>query len=219
MKRTNVERELSVEKKEAILEGAMKEFLAQGYAAASMDRIATAAGVSKATVYSHFRDKENLFSALVEQLVQKKFHSIFGCVDSQAFEGEPKIVLRQLATNMLNMARGDEQFLNFMRLVIGESGRFPSLAQAFIRNVEKSAFSKLCHYLASRPELILSDVEATARIFIGTLVHYIIVQYMLHGGDILPMESDRLIDNLIKLICNGSKIENHGESSSTQHYP
>jgi TetR/AcrR family transcriptional regulator, regulator of autoinduction and epiphytic fitness len=202
MKRTKVERELSVEKKEAILEGAMKEFLAQGYTAASMDRIATAAGVSKATVYSHFQDKENLFSALVEQLVQTKFQNIFGCVDSQSFQGEPKIVLRQLANNMLNMAHCDEQFLNFMRLVIGESGRFPVLAQAFITNVERSAFSKLCHYLASRPELLLSDVEATARVFIGTLVHYIIVQYMLHGGDIMSMESDRLIDNLIKLICD-----------------
>ncbi|NJK50272.1 TetR/AcrR family transcriptional regulator [Candidatus Gracilibacteria bacterium] len=208
MKRTkiqNSDRELSVEKKKAILEGAMKEFLAQGYAAASMDRIATAAGVSKATVYSHFQDKENLFSALVEQLVQKKFQNIFGCMDSQAFQGEPTIVLRQLATNMLNMAHCDEQFLNFMRLVIGESGRFPVLAQAFISNVEKSAFAKLCHYLASRHELVLSDVEVTARIFIGTLVHFIIIQYMLHGGDILPMERDRLIDNLIKLICDRSK--------------
>jgi AcrR family transcriptional regulator len=171
-----------------------------------MDRIATAAGVSKATVYNLFRDKENLFSALTEQLVQKKFYNIFGCVDSQAFQGEPKIVLRQLATNMLNMAHFDEQFLNFMRLVIGESGRFPALAQAFISNVERSAFSKLCHYLSSRSEFVSFDIEGTARIFIGTLVHYIIVQHMLHGGDIMPMESDRLIDNLIKLICR-DKIE------------
>ena len=212
MKRTKVERELSAEKKEAILEGAMKEFLAQGYAAASMDRIATAAGVSKATVYSHFQDKENLFSALVEQLVQKKFQSIFGCVDSQAFQGEPKIVLRQLAANMLNMAHFDEQFLNFMRLVIGESGRFPALARAFISNVEKSAFQKICQYLASRSELSLTDVEATARIFIGALVHFIIVQDMLHGGDIMPMERDRLIDKLIALICDrpSSELSNSG---------
>jgi TetR/AcrR family transcriptional regulator, regulator of autoinduction and epiphytic fitness len=208
MKRTNtkgIERELSAEKREAILKGAMQEFLLQGYAAASMDRVAKAAGVSKATVYSHFQDKESLFSALIEQLVQTKFRTVFGPVDCQAFEGEPKIVLKRLATNMLSHVRTDEQFLNFMRLVIGESGRFPQLAQAFIKNVEKSAFGKLCQYLASRSELALSDVEATARIFIGSLVHYIIVQHMLHGKDILPMEGDRLIERLVTLIC-GEKL-------------
>ena len=70
-------RQLSPEKAEAILAGGMQEFLAHGYAGTSMDRIATAAGVSKATVYSHFQDKEGLFTALIEQLVQGKFRSLF----------------------------------------------------------------------------------------------------------------------------------------------
>ena len=48
-------------KAETILQGAMQEFLAKGYSTASMDRVAAAAGVSKATVYSHFGDKETLF--------------------------------------------------------------------------------------------------------------------------------------------------------------
>ncbi|HAG82353.1 MAG TPA: TetR family transcriptional regulator, partial [Cyanobacteria bacterium UBA12227] len=47
----SVERELSAEKTEAILDGAMQEFLAHGYAATSMDKVAATAGVSKATVY------------------------------------------------------------------------------------------------------------------------------------------------------------------------
>jgi TetR/AcrR family transcriptional regulator, regulator of autoinduction and epiphytic fitness len=68
--------QLSPEKAEAILTGGMQEFLAHGYAGTSMDRLATVAGVSKATVYSYFQDKEGLFTALIEQLVQGKFRSI-----------------------------------------------------------------------------------------------------------------------------------------------
>ncbi|MFM2305164.1 MAG: hypothetical protein RLZZ135_2577, partial [Cyanobacteriota bacterium] len=70
-------RQLSADKAAAILAGGMQEFLAHGYAGTSMDRVATAAGVSKATVYSHFQDKEGLFVALIEQLVQGEFRSIF----------------------------------------------------------------------------------------------------------------------------------------------
>ena len=49
------------DKEELILQGALQVFMTQGYTAASMDRIAAAAGVSKSTLYSYFRDKEGLF--------------------------------------------------------------------------------------------------------------------------------------------------------------
>jgi AcrR family transcriptional regulator len=196
------ERDLSPEKTEAILEGAMKEFLERGFAATTMDRVAAAAGVSKATVYSHFQDKEGLFAALTQRLVQKKFQTIFGSTDAQVFQAEPEIVLRHLANTALNAGVDDPQFFNFMRLVIGESGRFPEVAQAFVRNIEKTAFGNLRFYFESSPKLKLRDPEATARIFIGALVHYMIVQEMLHGKDIVPMERDRLIDTLIELVTS-----------------
>ncbi|NET52594.1 MAG: helix-turn-helix transcriptional regulator, partial [Merismopedia sp. SIO2A8] len=69
-------RQKPVKKAEVILEGAMQEFLAHGYAATSMDRIAAAAGVSKATVYSHFQDKEGLFTTLIQRLAQERYRTI-----------------------------------------------------------------------------------------------------------------------------------------------
>ena len=57
------------EKTAAILDGAMRVFLEQGYAGTTMDKVASAAGVSKPTVYNHFQDKEALFNALMEKLV------------------------------------------------------------------------------------------------------------------------------------------------------
>jgi TetR/AcrR family transcriptional regulator, regulator of autoinduction and epiphytic fitness len=192
-------RQLSPEKAAAILAGGMQEFLAHGYAATSMDRVATAAGVSKATVYSHFQDKEGLFTKLIEQLVQGKFRSIFD-TDALALQPEPKVFLSQLAERVLDMAATDPQFLNFMRLIIGESGRFPELAQAFVRNIEHTSFRMLREYLETCPQLKLADPEATARIFIGAIVHFTIVQEMLHGRDIVPMERERLIDTLVNSI-------------------
>jgi TetR/AcrR family transcriptional regulator, regulator of autoinduction and epiphytic fitness len=89
-----------------------------------------------------------------------------------------------------------------MRLIIGESGRFPQLAKAFVRNVERTSFQMLQQYFAACPQLKLADPEATARIFIGALVHFVIVQEMLHGKNIVPMERDRLINNLIDSIVS-----------------
>jgi TetR/AcrR family transcriptional regulator, regulator of autoinduction and epiphytic fitness len=180
----------------------MQEFLKHGYAATSVDRIAAAAGVSKATIYNHFQDKQALFGKLAQNLVTKKFRTVFGISleDTQLPQGEPSQVLRKFALNVLDADAEDPLFLDFMRLILGESGRFPELAQIMVEAMHKSAFGYLSQYFASCPQLKSNDPEATARVFIGTLVHFIIVQKILHGENIVPLERDRLVNTLIDLI-------------------
>ena len=52
-------------KRAAILDAAKRLFVSQGFERVSMDQIATEAGVSKLTVYSHFGDKDSLFTEAV----------------------------------------------------------------------------------------------------------------------------------------------------------
>lgn len=58
-------------KRAAILDAAKQLFVEMGYQGVSMDQIAAAAGVSKLTVYSHFGDKETLFSAAITAKCQE----------------------------------------------------------------------------------------------------------------------------------------------------
>lgn len=60
----------SEEKANAIRQAAVGLFMADGMERTSMDAIAAAAGVSKQTVYSHFKCKEDLFRACVADKVQ-----------------------------------------------------------------------------------------------------------------------------------------------------
>lgn len=199
-KNNSKEHSRSNAKTKAILAGAMQEFLAHGYAAASMDKIAKAAQVSKATVYSHFGDKEKLFSSVIQDLVKDKFQAVMSLQENQSLERDPKQVLSKMATKMLASAQKDQTFQNFMRIILGESERFPELAQTYVRNLAKPTIETLSHYLRSHPSLKLDDSEATARVMIGTLVYFVILQEMLHGEDILPLENDRLVDTVTNLI-------------------
>ncbi|MEM7553973.1 MAG: TetR/AcrR family transcriptional regulator [Cyanobacteria bacterium P01_A01_bin.84] len=201
-KANDKELEISSEKAQQILKGAMQVFLARGYAGASMDKVAIAAGVSKATVYSYFQDKEGLFTALVQKLTRERFQSVFG---DEPLQGEPKIVLSHLLSKGLDDMIKDVEYRAFKRMVIGESGRFPKLAQACVTYMIKPVVETISQYLASHPELNLPDPEATSRIIMGALVHYIMVQEMLHGSEILPMEKERLINGLMYLILRGEE--------------
>ena len=202
IKINEVERESSSDKVEKILQGAMQEFLAHGYAGTSMDRVAVAAGVSKATVYSHFQDKEGLFKVLIEQLARKRFEIVFG---TQPLEGEPHIVLRELLAKALTQMLNDKEFQAFQRVLIGESARFPELSQLFLSYLAKPGRDIISQYLASHPELNIPDPEAIVWILMGSIVHLVIAQEIMHGKDIMPMESDRLIDALTHLIVNCAK--------------
>jgi AcrR family transcriptional regulator len=55
----------------ALLEAARELFSDPGYAAVSTEEIVQAAGVTRGALYHHFRDKRDLFAAVVEQVEQE----------------------------------------------------------------------------------------------------------------------------------------------------
>lgn len=184
------------DKREQILQGAMQIFLSQGYASTSMDRIATTAGVSKQTIYSHFQDKEGLFTALIERVTIQRVQEELG---TEVWSGEPAVLLRQLAQAFLHRT-ADSDYLNLLRVVIAESVRFPELAQLYSRTVICKARSSLSSYFQAHPELNIADPEATAHIFLGSLVSFLLAQEILYGKLVMPMEQERLVETLIALV-------------------
>jgi AcrR family transcriptional regulator len=187
------------EKTAAILDGAMQVFLEQGYAGTTMDKVASVAGVSKPTVYNHFQDKEALFNALMEKLVLEKEWA--KCpLDLQNFSSEPtNIVLKRIANEVLGNCTDSSEQMTFIRLVIGESGRFPELSKSFVRNMDKPIIEALSEYFASQN---IPAPDVAARMFMGTLVFYLMTSEMMGGKDIIPIDRDYLVDNLINMILS-----------------
>lgn len=66
------------ERRERILEAALKEFAARGFEAASTNAIADAAGVAKGLVFHHFGNKEGLFVAVAEDAILRTTEAIYG---------------------------------------------------------------------------------------------------------------------------------------------
>jgi TetR/AcrR family transcriptional regulator, regulator of autoinduction and epiphytic fitness len=191
------------DKARQILQGAMQEFLARGYAAASMDRVAAAAGVSKATVYSHFGDKERLFIALVEQMAQERMREIMGSLDRTL---APRAGMHQLLHTALDDCCNNREFHDFKRMLVGESGRFPELAKTFVKHLCQPGFEALTDYLRESPAFNFPDPEAIARVIVGAIVHFALVQHILHGEKIAPMEADRLVAGLELLLFPNDPI-------------
>lgn len=83
-----------MEKRAAILAASIDLFTRQGFEGTSMDAVATAAGVSKLTVYSHFGDKDNLFREVIRSRVQE-------LLPERTYHFDPDIGIRD---NLLRVA-------------------------------------------------------------------------------------------------------------------
>lgn len=187
-------------KRSQILNGALSVFLEYGYEGTSMDRVADEAGVSKQTIYSHFKDKERLFHELVEHLSASLFSTP---PDDRLFELEPHAFL--IRASQLFFEQMDKwEYKSFFRVVVAESGRFPELAQIYVKKAVEPGLDVLVRYLNGHPELNLEDTEVVARVFRGSLASFALVQDILQGKRTMPMARERFVNGLVDTVLRGA---------------
>jgi AcrR family transcriptional regulator len=115
----------------AILEAALDEFSARGFAGARLDDVAQRAGVAKGTIYLHFKDKEALFQELVRTMLGPL---IAGLEQLRASDLPIRTVLEHFAELFVREIYGTRR-REVARLVITEGTRFPELAEFYYREV------------------------------------------------------------------------------------
>ncbi|WP_025127618.1 TetR/AcrR family transcriptional regulator [Pseudomonas sp. PH1b] len=115
-------------KRQAILEAAKNLFLSNGYASTSMDAVAAEAGVSKLTVYSHFTDKETLFSAAVVAKCEEQLPTL---IYELSADTPVESVLLNIARGFHLLINSDES-VNLHRLIMALGSQDPKLSQIFI---------------------------------------------------------------------------------------
>jgi AcrR family transcriptional regulator len=96
----------------------MEMFLAHGYAGTNIGSIAMAAGVSKATIYTYFKDKAGLVSAVIRNA---GLHLATSCSQALSAPGDIERVLTDFAcTYIRGMLRGvgERSFYEISRLVL-----------------------------------------------------------------------------------------------------
>jgi AcrR family transcriptional regulator len=123
--------ERAAERRAAIVEAGLEEFVARGFAATRLDDVAKRAGVAKGTIYLHFKDKEALFEELVRTAIVPLINRLTAPPSPtgsirDALEGFAKTFVQEVTTTR----RGD-----IIRLILAEGPRFPAIADFYYREV------------------------------------------------------------------------------------
>jgi TetR/AcrR family transcriptional regulator, mexJK operon transcriptional repressor len=177
-------------KRQAIIAAAGELFVAQGYGAVSMDAVARAAGVSKATLYAHFESKDLLFASIINQACRESVAVGDLLPDPSANIADE---LTALGSRILRFLL-QERALAIHRVVIGESIRFPELGRAFYDNgpaVLRRVFGGWIARQNAAGRLEVAEPEQAADLFCGMLRTGL---YLRASLGIAPCPTDAEID-------------------------
>jgi AcrR family transcriptional regulator len=118
-------------RRDAILDAALDEFSARGFAATRLDDVAKRADVAKGTIYLHFKDKESLF----QELIRSKMAPVVGTLEATFAADLPlRLVVDKAIEVFVREVYGSHR-KDLIRLIISEGPRFPALAEFYYREV------------------------------------------------------------------------------------
>ena len=182
-----------------VLDGARQVFMADGYEGASVDAIARAAGVSKATLYSYFPDKKLLFLEVAKTECRNQ---IFASIDvlEQDYH-PPRQMLPQVARQIMGLVLSDFG-QSIFRMCVAESDRFPELGREFFETGPAMGHARLVAYLERGVEagdLAPHDCDLAAHQFIE-LCHSKLFTEMVFGirKSVTVAEVDRVMDGAVE---------------------
>lgn len=183
-------------KRKQIVQAAINVFLEQGYAATTLQRVAEEAGVIRATIYSHFADKNELFKAIIEELTVNQLGSDF---KERILACSPKEFV-YLMRDFVAMRKQNKEYLALLRTVIGESERFPELARLYFQTIHSQGMQVAQKYFEQHPELGFKNAQSLTQVVCGSMMAHLFQQELLRGKELAPMDLDILADTLADLI-------------------
>ena len=197
-----------IERLNRILKTALLEFSQKGYHEANVDEIARRASVGKGTLYRHYANKEGLFLAVFDNILNTLERSIREQSDFSTFEKGARSAIR---IYMQQFKENPDVFL-FFKIFSTE----PQIADGMLKNKLNDRYITGLVWAeeevrrAQRSEQISKRFEADRLVFAALgMIHFLVYQWIRNG----------CVDDLLKNADMTCDIIFHGISTSTPRRP
>jgi AcrR family transcriptional regulator len=181
----------------AILDAALEEFAARGFAATRLDDVARRARIAKGTIYLYFRDKESLF----QELVRTMLSPLVGTIEAAPLSEVPIRAVAEMIVDVFVREIYGTRRKDVIRLIISEGPRFPKLAEIYYREVIARVLPVIRARLALAVERRELSRDALAR-FPQLLVAPALVAIIWNGlfGRLAPLDIRELMRAHLELL-------------------
>ncbi|MFA0569760.1 MAG: TetR/AcrR family transcriptional regulator [Vibrio gallaecicus] len=196
----------SEQKKSQILAAASELFSQYGYKI-NMDQIAKAANVSKQTVYSHFKNKDELFETCMQtRCIERELSP--SAFDMDAPVAEELVKFGMKFQNLLL----DEQARQTFQNAVSQANTHPEIAAVYLQSGPQKTTNLLAEYLKDKVNsgdfnLSVSSSPRIAAMQLLLMFHGKSAYWGFFGQDSQESDEDRLnyIQECVALFINGNR--------------
>jgi AcrR family transcriptional regulator len=199
-----------IDRRQQILEGALRVFSKHGFHKASIKMIAREAGIkSSALIYHYFEDKKALLEAIVrENTPLGKLPLIDEKIRSEMMDIPPEVALPQLMKMILSTQQNPE-VIGLIRIFMSEAVRMPEVAEAAY-DMQQLNLDLLAAYLKRQIELGRlrpHNPEVSARVLISTLLINFLATHVFTKLAAGFGDPDAYVDQVVAIFLNGLRSE------------
>jgi AcrR family transcriptional regulator len=185
-----------------IVQAALHLFADRGYAATKLEDVAVAAGIGKGTIYLYFPTKEDLFRAVVRQAVLPNLEAAVALTaDPDASAAD---ILRAIAERFLTLL--DTDLTAIPKLVVAESGNFPSLARFYAEEVVYKGMALIRGVLArgiERGEFRPIDLDSALPLFSAPLLLLLLWKHSLGRHTDIQFDPRAVVASHLDVLLRG----------------
>ncbi|WP_296227911.1 TetR/AcrR family transcriptional regulator [Ralstonia sp. UBA689] len=186
-----------------LVAAALSLFVARGYAATRLEDVASAAGVSKGTVYLYFANKEELFKAVVQENLLPALAEGEALIDS--FEGTSEALLHEILMGWWELI-GESPASGLTKLLMAESGNFPDLAQYYHEEVIERCdrlFARILARGVAHGEFREANVDMTTLAMTAPMIFLMMWKHSFGPCSHRELDPKAFITHVVSLLLHG----------------
>ena len=180
-----------------IADAAFAAFAEKGYAATRIDDVARRAGVSKGLTYLYYKTKEDLFKAVVKNVVVRRVDTLIGNVESTDLPSAD--FLRGPLLDFMKKVPGSPIAI-VIRLLISEGPRHPDLVDYYYDNVVARGLGAIRAFVArgvERGEFRRAALDVQPHLFLAPMMMSMIWRLVFNDK---PLDTDKLMESQIEML-------------------
>ena len=199
-------KQASIERRNQILDAALKVFATKGFRETTNRDIAQEAGInSPGLIYHYFKDQEDLFRAVIQE--RAPIFQLTQIAPAALADQPPRTVLTFIARTFMETV-SDPTTLQLIRLIMGEGLRQTEVAQMVYEFGSSHMLTFLYQYfeqLMDRGDIRRADLGATARTFLGPLFVYLFTALLWELPDERTPDAETQIAATVDVFLEGMK--------------
>ncbi|SMC29719.1 transcriptional regulator, TetR family [Andreprevotia lacus DSM 23236] len=197
-----------------ILEAALNLFVQKGFSATRIEDIAREAGVTRGTPYLYFANKEEIFKAVIRELLLPEINQ--ASAQLAEFKGSAADLLRELVW-LWWRTMGETSLSALPKLMIAEGGNFPDVIDVYQREfVEpgQAIFRRVLEMGIASGEFRAVNIDQT----INVLVAPIIMAMLSRSGNVpcgdMAADPEAYLNSFIEVALGGLLVRPQPPGSS-----